>query len=285
MTDGIGTTVYGYHAVTNIQSGAGQLASVDGPLANDTVSYEYDELGRVKRRAIDGVGQAVTYDALGRATVVTNALGAFTNEYVGVTARISTNHFPNGQQTTFTYYGTNDDLRLQEIRHTSTNAQLSAFAFSYDPAGQIATWTQEPDTGTTNVWVTDYDPVDQLLGVTVRSNTVAGAILLRYVYGYDSAGNRTSEQIESAGSPATSAVTAATHDNLNQLTAVTGGGPIRFAGSLDELGAVTVDGNEASLDSRTTNFTGLAELDVGTNDVAVVATDYSDNQAGSRCIC
>jgi hypothetical protein len=33
--------------------------------------------------------------------------------------------------------------------------------------------------------VTEYDPVDQLLGVTVRSNTVAGAILKRYVYAYD----------------------------------------------------------------------------------------------------
>ena len=278
MTDGIGTTAYSYHAVTNTQLGAGQLASVDGPLANDTVSYEYDELGRVKRRAIDGVAQAVVYDALGRVTVVTNALGGFTNEYVGVTARIATNHFPNGQQTTFTYYGTNDDLRLQEIRHISTNAQLSAFGYTYDPAGQIAAWTQEPGTGETNVWVSEYDPVDQLLGVTVRSNTVAGAILQRYVYGYDSAGNRTSEQIDTGGDPLTSAVTAASHNNLNQLTAVTGGGPVRFAGSLDELGTVTVDGSEAPLDSRTTNFLGLAELDVGTNVIAVVASDYSDNR-------
>ena len=278
MTDGIGTTAYSYHTVTNTQLGAGQLASVDGPLANDTVTYEYDALGRVKRRATDGVAQAVAYHALGRVTVVTNALGAFTNEYAGVTARIATNHFPNGQQTTLTYYGTNDDLRLEEIRHTSTNAQLSAFGYTYDPAGQIVAWTQEPGTGNTNIWVTEYDPVDQLLGVTVRSNTVAGVILQRYVYGYDSAGNRTSEQIDTGGDPLTSAVTAASHNNLNQLTAVTGGGPVRFAGSLDELGTVTVDGNEAPLDSRTTNFVGSAELDSGTNVVAVVASDYSDNR-------
>jgi hypothetical protein len=79
MTDGIGTTSYGYLAVTNTQLGAGMLASVDGPLANDTITYTYDALGRVKSRAIDGVAQAVTYDALGRVTVVTNAMGTFSN--------------------------------------------------------------------------------------------------------------------------------------------------------------------------------------------------------------
>ena len=80
MTDGIGTTSYGYLAVTNTQLGAGQLASVNGPLANDTITYSYDALGRVKSRAIDGVAQAVTYDALGRVTVVTNACYRFFSE-------------------------------------------------------------------------------------------------------------------------------------------------------------------------------------------------------------
>ncbi len=92
MTDGIGTTSYGYLAVTNTQLGAGQLASVDGPLANDTITYTYDSLGRVKSRAIDGVAQAVTYDTLGRVTVVTNALGSFTNAYVGDRVQLLRQH-------------------------------------------------------------------------------------------------------------------------------------------------------------------------------------------------
>jgi YD repeat-containing protein len=53
MLDGTGTTAYTYHATG--QFGAGQLATVDGPLANDVISYTYDELGRVVARAIDGV--------------------------------------------------------------------------------------------------------------------------------------------------------------------------------------------------------------------------------------
>ncbi len=275
MTDGIGTNTYSYHAVTNTQLGAGQLASVDGPLANDTITYTYDELGRVKSRAIDGVAQAVTYDALGRVTMVTNALGTFSNAYVGVTGRISTNYYPNGQQSVFSYYGSTNDFRLQQIQHSTLNSNLSTFSYTYDADGQIATWTQQADVQTPTVWVTEYDPVDQLLGVTVRSNTVAGAILKRYAYGYDKAGNRTSETV---GTSSTSSVTSANHNNLNQLTSTTGGGAVRFKGNLDELGTVTVGGSAASFDSRTTNFTGFATTTTGTNTVPVVATDYSSNK-------
>jgi len=73
MTDGLGTTLYAYHPIPTGASptptlGAGMLASVDGPWANDTVAYTYDELGRVKARSIDGAANAntVAYDALGR---------------------------------------------------------------------------------------------------------------------------------------------------------------------------------------------------------------------------
>jgi YD repeat-containing protein len=67
MVDGIGTTTYGYHAVTTPPAlGAGQLASVDGPLTDDTITYTYDELGRVTTRAINGSANTVTwgFDAL-----------------------------------------------------------------------------------------------------------------------------------------------------------------------------------------------------------------------------
>ena len=52
MVDGIGTTTYAYKAPGVL--GAGQVASVDGPLANDTITYTYDQLGRVTVRAING---------------------------------------------------------------------------------------------------------------------------------------------------------------------------------------------------------------------------------------
>ncbi len=37
------------------QAGAGQVASVDGPLIADTITYAYDPLGRVTTRAINTV--------------------------------------------------------------------------------------------------------------------------------------------------------------------------------------------------------------------------------------
>ena len=66
MVDGIGTTSYTYKSAGT--NGAGQVATVDGPLANDTIAYTYDELGRVIQRTINGSGNQVDwdFDALGR---------------------------------------------------------------------------------------------------------------------------------------------------------------------------------------------------------------------------
>lgn len=87
MVDGIGTTSDGYKAPGVL--GAGQVASVDGPLTNDTITYTYDELGRVTVRAINGSANTVTwgFDALGRVASEQNLLGTFTCTYDGVTPR------------------------------------------------------------------------------------------------------------------------------------------------------------------------------------------------------
>ena len=113
----------------------------------------------------------------------------------------------------------------------------------------------------------------ELLAVTVRSNGIAGAVLNQYVYAYDKAGNRSSEQIDQG-------VSAATHNNLNQLISLaSSGGPMRFRGSLSEIGTVTVEGSSASFDTRNSNFVGSAQMSTGTNVVSVVAMDYSANKA------
>jgi hypothetical protein len=81
-------------------------------------TYVHHELSR----AINAVTNAVTYDNLGRVSTVTNVLGAFSNNYVGVTARLSTMTYPNGQLLTNTYFGNTGDERLQEILNQGTNA-------------------------------------------------------------------------------------------------------------------------------------------------------------------
>jgi YD repeat-containing protein len=64
MTDGIGLTTYGYHAPGIL--GAGEVAAIDGPLTSDTITYTYDELGRVTGRTLGSVTSTWSFDALGR---------------------------------------------------------------------------------------------------------------------------------------------------------------------------------------------------------------------------
>lgn len=76
--DGTGTTTYAYKPITGgVSLGAGRLQSVDGPLVNDTITYTYDELGRELSHAINGSTASQTFDALGRVSGTTNALGSF----------------------------------------------------------------------------------------------------------------------------------------------------------------------------------------------------------------
>jgi hypothetical protein len=39
------------------------VASLDGPRTNDTLTYTYDELGRITNRALNSVGVTWAYDA------------------------------------------------------------------------------------------------------------------------------------------------------------------------------------------------------------------------------
>jgi YD repeat-containing protein len=146
MVDGTGTTTYGYHPAG--QLGATQLASVDGPLTDDTITYGYDELGRVTTRAINGSANTVTwaFDALGRVTSEQNVLGTFAYTYDGVTARLATVTYPNDQTSTYSYFGTTEDHRLQTIHHKYPNGTtLSKFDYTYDAVGNILTWRQQAD--------------------------------------------------------------------------------------------------------------------------------------------
>ena len=151
MVDGIGTNAYAYYPITNGVLGAGRLVSVDGSLLNDTITYGYDQLGRVNSRDINGVAVRFIFDALSRVTVVTNVLRSFTNAYVNTTFRISTNFYPNGQKVVFSYYGATNDFRLQQIQNSTLSSNLSTFQYTYDADGQISTWTQQADSGTPKV--------------------------------------------------------------------------------------------------------------------------------------
>jgi RHS repeat-associated protein len=244
-------------------------------LEDSTTTYAYDPLGRVLAGAINEVTNSVTYDVLGRVATVSNVLGGFTNSFVDATTRLSTMMYPNGQMMTNTYFGNVGDQRLQEIwNQNSSSATISKFDYTYNAVGGITAWTQQVDNTTTNVYNLTYDRGDQLLGATLQ-NTVTLAELANYYYAYDTAGNRTSEQINSN-------VTQAAANDLNQITSLSGGGALRFRGSVNETSTVTVAGQAVSvvwtnLANSNTLFDAAASVSSGVNTIQVIATDYSLN--------
>jgi RHS repeat-associated protein len=269
MTDGTGTTNYTYYAMA-AGLGAGQLQSVDGPLANDTITFTYDELRRPKSRSVDGVSETVGYDALGRLTSVANALGSFGYTYDALSDRLTNITYPNGQQTDLSYFGASGQWRLQQILHKKPGgALLSRHAYTYSGSGNIKTWVQETDTGGAKEYEFGYDGAERLTAATLRTTAVLPTVLKRYVYAYDKAGNRTSEQIDSA-------VNQASHNTMNQTTQIAPGGTMRFAGTTNEEALLTVAGKAARAVTGN-GFEAEAHVGAGATQVEVKAADGAGN--------
>lgn len=275
MVDGAGTTTYAYYPITTNPTtlGATQLATVDGPLTDDTITYGYDQLGRVTTRAINGAANTVTwtFDALGRVTSEVNLIGTFTYDYDGPTSRVETVTYPNGQTSQYAYFGNTADRRLQTIHHRYPNSDtLSKFDYTYDASGNIQTWRQEADTNAV-MWEYGYDATDQLTAAVKKSTDATPSILKRYAYSYDPAGNRLTEQIDDT-------MVGATYNNVNELLTQSPSGALRVEGILSEPATVTINGTAASV-TADNRFTGSMAAVAGTNTISITATDSSANSA------
>lgn len=214
MTDGTGTTHYGYIPINAALSlGSGQLASVDGPLPDDTITFSYDELGRRVSTAINGVAASVTYDAAGRIIANANALGVFNTTYDGNSFRKVSQSYPNRQTVEFGYAGNLQDQHLQKITNKLGITPISEFIYGRDVTrGQITSWSQQAGTQTPSIYSLTYDPVDQLKAASVS----AGAIVVnKFSYSYDPASNRLTEQIDAT-------TRKFSYNALNELTSVEG---------------------------------------------------------------
>jgi RHS repeat-associated protein len=268
MVDGTGTTTYTYKAVG--APGALSVASIDGPLTSDTITFAYDDLGRATSRLVNGFGiSARTFDALGRLTKEENELGAFEHTYENLSGRPATTTYPNSQVSTYNYFGNTGDRRLQTIHHqTSGSATLSKFDYTYNAVGGILSWRQQAGS-TASMWSYGHDAADQLTTAVKKSTDSTPAIQKRYAYGYDTAGNRSVEQIDDA-------VMGASHSTLNRLSSQQASGMLRVTGTLNEAGTVTIQGKAASVSSAN-EFEGNVPIASGTNTFSVVATDTNSN--------
>jgi RHS repeat-associated protein len=216
MTDGSGQTNYMYKAPLAL--GAGQLDTIDGPLANDTIAFRYDELSRVTSRSVNGTAnsQSWTFDSLGRLSNSTSNLGAFGYSYFGVTNRLQTLTYPlNGTTSNtanYTYLDNLHDMRLQEIWNKyGGSTTLSKFDYTYDSEGQILTWTKSYPglTPASQRYDLTYDAADQLRLAPLKDAST-NAVITSYTYQYDVASNRTSELVGTT-------TTTSTPNGLNEI--------------------------------------------------------------------
>jgi len=272
MTDGTGTTTYIYNPVTNPPAlGAGLLASVSTTaLTNATVTYTYDELGRVASHGLSAFAVTNSYDALGRLATEANPVGTFTFRYDGVTGRPLTLTYPNNQVGQYSYFPNSGDRRLQQITNLNpSSATISQYGYTYDPEGNISTWSQQVGSGTPKVYGFGYDSDNEVKTAQVTGPTPL-PVPSRYGYTYDAVGNRGGVQLDDT--PA-----AASYNNRNELTSQQGGvGPLLFQGTLNKPATVTVQGQPSAV-SSTNAFSGQAQVPAGTSNIVVTATDASGN--------
>ena len=269
MTDGTGVTSYAYQPVGSL--GGAQIASIDGPLTNDTITYSYDQLGRAITRAINGSANTVTwtFDTLGRITSEVNVLGPFSCTYDGQSTRVAAVNYPNGQTSAYTYLDNAHDRRLETIHHHyPSGATLSRFDYTYDVAGNVLTWRQQSDTVAVQ-WSYGYDVADQLTWAVEKTTDPVPLVLKTYTYAYDLAGNRTAEQVDDQ-------LTGATYDVLNRLLSQEPAGALAVEGTVNEPSSVSVQGKPVALgsDGRFTTTTPVAQ---GTTTLTIAATDFSGN--------
>ena len=288
MTDGTGTTTSTYVPIDPLDAvyGDGQLASVGGRVAGDSMTYAYDQLGRLATRTFAGETTTVSgYDALGRVMGTTNPLGAFVPTYEGLSGRVdfvqhSVGSVP-GLKVDFAWEAAGE-RRLTGIANTwgSGNAAVSGFGYGYlinpttnDPTGQIRQWSQtNSGLAGERTMSLGYDEVDQLKEAVRKEQD--GTVLNTWAYSYDRAGNRT-------GALENGTMVNYEVNTLNQLTG-TAASPtfaVKFAGTVNEPSNVTVGGAVAGTNSL--SWEKEVVLGVGANSVEIRATETTSIAPGT----
>lgn len=264
MVDGVGTTLYAFAGSCT------KVASVDGPFANDTVSYGYDAGKRLV--AITSASSVVQYsfDTLDRMVTVvgrvaTNA--SMTNAYTYLAnGRLpDTLTHGNGVLTDYAY----DPLfRLTNLIHHSGSTNLASFAYTYNAADLRTSVTLDAGNGdgapSPRQISYTYDPIGQL---TAAQGDFPG---YNFDYAFDPAGNPTRQNNNGL-------VMSNSFNNLNQNTTSLWSGLMTVLGVANITnGSVEVNTVAAALraagDQAIFTATNLP-VSTGTNTYTAVITD------------
>ncbi len=271
-TDGTGASA---RETTYVYDVNGRMESLDGPLADDTLSYVYDQWGRMTSWSYAGGTESYTFDAFDRVTQITNPLGTFTQTYEGDTGILNEVQYPlPGMKTTYQRLPAAQDRLLTAIIHTKPTSQgggeLARYDYTYNAQRQIATWRQMQPGMAAKEWAIGYDARQQVSAIV--ETPVGGPPQTPqqvWRYQYDLSGNRTAVQEGSR-------TRTATYNDLNQLTSQTNGGTTWFRGKVNEPANVTIAGQNARV-SADGSFESLTPVGPGTQDVIMQATDKAGN--------
>jgi RHS repeat-associated protein len=283
MMDGIGTTTFGW-------TDGDQLASENGPWADDAVSYSYSDRLRISASLLQPTAspwtQGYGYDSVMRLSAVTSPAGGgiaspsgtFTYTYSGGGDRALSVQFPGGG-----LYVTNRYDSLARLTNTWLNSPLSGTVdlhqYSYDPGSEV---TQQVFTAGNHTAYT-YDNIGQLKTAQGFESAGGARLLEQYGYAYDAAWNlnsRTNNNFTQSFSV----------NDLNELSSAGRSGTLTVAGTTTEPGAditgVTVSGTGLSSGAAQVYADGTwartnATPADGANSYTATATDTAGRSSSS----
>jgi RHS repeat-associated protein len=260
MVDGVGTTVYNYDAV-------GQILSEDGPWANDTVSYTYNDRLRSGLSVVAPNASAWTesygYDTAKRLTSVTSPAGAFSYAYDALRSTLPAKlTLPNSAYITNTY--DNVARLLSTVLKTSQLSTLNSHQYSYNPASQR---TQQVFTAGNYVNYA-YDGMGQLQKANGKeTGGTTNRVHEQFGYAYDPAGNlnyRTNNAL----------IQTFNVNSLNELTTGARSGTMTVEGTTTSAATnVAVNTSNAILYADYTFASTNQSLANGTNTFTAIARD------------
>ncbi len=276
----------------------GRPTSIDGPWADDTIGYAYNDAARsVTRTSPGGLTQTTVGDSYDRTGVIVNILGTFTNTYDGVGGPLTqiTHAGANaGFNTAFTYHGDALSRALSTITSSKPGGTtIAKHTYGYNPLGQIKSWKREATlanpSGNTSQYESAiyYDQADQLSSLVNQPLAGSSVANTGFHYLYDPAGNVGSKQVEKSASSAT--MTSIANNSRNQPFIVGFEGPrgVVIRGETNEPATVKVkpsivsvwkdarmlEGNRFESDQVLT--TGMNQLDIRAKDGAGNTSNYT----------
>ena len=215
MVDSIGTTRSSYDAV-------GQLLSVGGLWANDTVGYSHTNRLRLSLSVGSSWSQNYGYDQARRLAGVSSPAGAFSYQFLTPGSGLSTSiSLPNGATIVNTY----DPLaRLQETDlNNHWGHALDGYTYAYNLLGERTNIVR--NLGLTSSTVTaGYDSIGELTSWTAQETNSVVRQNERLAWAYDAAGNL---NLRTNGALVQNFVV----DAVNELTNITRTGAFTLAGA------------------------------------------------------